>query len=531
MSYEGNGVIHLEGTHESIRGPARVTHDPSGTLTIRIEVREPTPEARYPFGAAGLLYREYESPEGLMSLDLGTQVRPVQSVEVVTDSGVLTTSGECQVEPSLDLVGVRTIDVHPQRAVFKSTQEHEGAESWVVPVLNFLGDIPWIDALNTTPLLHHPLRIRPDRDFRITAPEDTAPDGTFVVRSSLLVVEDGDVFIFLERLADFKDRESQLQSYALPNCLTALLVGDVRGRDMGVDACVEWIPFQILPYLGFATGLEAGAPWVEFRDAERRLVQRVHGPFGRQRFDRSWALIRHMHCGLSEILRLCLSQPEATNGRILVALRHLLRSRATSLMLEESLTHVMQGLDGLFGYLKAARTGRQAGVLRDAEHKGFGEKVLTLADQCGLKDRLAIDAIYAGDPALFGMMRWQQWVSLKRNESFHDGFLAVGETSKDHLLLFGLFLHLSDLLTRCLFRILGYTGRYQPSVFLFHGTEWTSDWVTESTTAEDLRYLPQPPRSFGTFQVRKPKAPPRDESESSSERPQGRERSEVESDE
>lgn len=73
--------------------------------------------------------------------------------------------------------------------------------------------------------------------------------------------------------------------------VTAMLVCDAEARECRAGDPISWFPFDLLNVLSLATGQRVGAPWIEYRDAEGRLLRRIHRDFGKPQFEPGHAII------------------------------------------------------------------------------------------------------------------------------------------------------------------------------------------------------------------------------------------------
>ncbi len=101
---------------------------------------------------------------------------------------------------------------------------------------------------------------------------------------------------FIQPLLDYSQRKKLLESGESPHLLTALMVGEIGDNPTDVDDLETWFPSTLLRVLGFATGHDVAAPWIEFRDAEGKLVKRIHRGMGAPDFDKGRRVIEeHPH--------------------------------------------------------------------------------------------------------------------------------------------------------------------------------------------------------------------------------------------
>lgn len=112
---------------------------------------------------------------------------------------------------------------------------------------------------------------------------------------------------FIERVADYAEREEQLQNGA-QRLITAILVGELGNEPVNsLSEFRSWFPMETLSAIGFVSGVEVGYSWIEIRDAQGELIRRLHGTSWIPSFDTGDNLLgKHMgdaESGIGPFLR------------------------------------------------------------------------------------------------------------------------------------------------------------------------------------------------------------------------------------
>lgn len=106
---------------------------------------------------------------------------------------------------------------------------------------------------------------------------------------------------FIEPLLDYTQRVNQLENGEIKHLLTSVMVGEVGDNPIDIENLEKWFPATLLRVLGFATGHEVSVPWIEFRDADGKLVKRIHRDMGEPEFVTGHRIIEEFYHPLTEI--------------------------------------------------------------------------------------------------------------------------------------------------------------------------------------------------------------------------------------
>jgi len=269
--------------------------------------------------------------------------------------------------------------------VFLSKFDAEGCRDpryWVLPLTNFVADWRrWGTDFDRHPLRVFPTPEVPDEITHVPfGPDyDTLLDRARMAllaansRNRLITFEFGNALGFIERLPDYEDRTEDLLAGKEHTRPTAVMVGEVKvdSRE-ALDEVARWLrPDDLLTLLTLATGTEVGAPWIELRDDQGRLVRRFHRQLRQARFSRGHRIIDELpfedgegsDTGTSRLISRAFKSEELSQPALRVAILHLVRSKYRDQSLDESLAHLCRGLDGLCEhYGVASKISRRAWI-------------------------------------------------------------------------------------------------------------------------------------------------------------------------
>jgi hypothetical protein len=413
---------------------------------------------------------------------------------------------------------------------------HGGDEQyWVPPLLNLLFD----PKQHTPELDRHPLRIYPTP----VVPTDADPDRAFFrrayanQRNQLVICGCFGELGFIERLADYEERKSALESGAERRLITAVMTGQPGGACDTWKAVTAWFPFDVLGLLAMASGAAVGAPWLEFRNGTGALARRWQVRLGAPDYRRGHAAIDEgLHEGMGLLVTRALASKGFGSASLRVALRHLVDGLEYEQPIEERLGHFCRGIDGLskaYGaagrdllktvgakYRKSVKQALaeaqeamravaaeatasgdidEATLLETIAHRtvsnpayvdhNFGDAAVRLMEHFGLHDPAVMDHFPAAKSttSVEGPRRWAKWLSDCRGTAMHGGYFDIVGGRHDPELLWQTTQHLLDILLRIILKIVGYDGAYQPAVARFPCAQQV-DWVRPDMPPHALGY-------------------------------------------
>jgi hypothetical protein len=124
---------------------------------------------------------------------------------------------------------------------------------------------------------------------------------------------------------------------------------------------------------------------------------------------------------------------------------------------------------------------------------GFSTAIYGLLQTYGLPDAQILDSHYAIFPVKDGkakLKNWGQVLAHLRGKSIHHiSYLRASDISWDDF--DQVVRHLHDVIVRILFKMLNYTGQYQPLVIRSRIDGYTGDWVKPDTPATKLGFKPK----------------------------------------
>jgi hypothetical protein len=333
---------------------------------------------------------------------------------------------------------------------------------------------------------------------------------------------------FIEPLPDYDARAARVSGGE--TSVTAVMVGRLpEGADL--DDHSDWFPSDLIALLGLATGRRVGVPFVELRAADGGLVARMHLRIGTPSSRRRRALIdESFDRSTGALLTAFLASPHRGQTWLRVAVGHLLRSLTGDLTVDDQIGHLCRAAEGLSVGLRLDRPRRlevseetrkrtkaaltefnasldaiassvpeedRARIERWKSHingaaanrPSFATQLLALVEHVDLPDaswlanftfRLEVDG---------HQVPWAAAANRYRNSVFHSAFIDFERYDIENAIPF--LNHLSDVLVRVVFSLLGFEGRYKPVCGLAGMTmHETPDWPRpDRLTSEGLRYV------------------------------------------
>ncbi len=518
--YEGKAVLTYSDPFGTLEGPAKVAYDDHGQMHFSM-----VPDN---VSSKELLQRLVSDPFGDRSA--------CTTIEMECEDGVLTLREQIKplISSQSDSMGSKISEVNLATSRFSFQAPQAGVPVyWVLPLQNFIVDL----AVSHVALDDHPLRLQTlDVDMLATRPQPRS-DGIYVNRTSpVLAFECQQSIVFVEPLPDYAQRKSRLHNRQAHTLITAVMVGSI-GENLIEDAN-KWLPSDVLSLIAFASGVEVIAPWVEFRDANANLVRRDHFHSRWPSFTEGTPIIAEDHFNrgyLGPFLSQALRSAEVGTSLTRVLLHNIVRAGSRHrLTIEEQMMSLFQNLDALCNKYGLAATNLTANL--DANQRvavkaaldGAAEAIEklctvaeTTADQADSIDRIArrtraippstdeklrtaapsllslprfsfpdvalLDAYYAAHPGPRGATTWGDALSAYRNAVTHDGYLDFQGGAYDFDDAIRFLLHLHDLITRIVLKMLGYTEHYESPADAWRGMR-AVDWVTPHTSVAELGY-------------------------------------------
>lgn len=544
--HAGRATLRFEEPSGSVEGDANLAYEETGEVRIAVRL-DPSSLWEEGGSSGGLLPfiqpgRSWVSGgRKITARSFSDRLNPCSRLEIETSEDVLATEDAGDYAPQIVMGGGRdgiTLVFEPSGAAFDVVGARE-ARYWAVPLLNFVSAFPQ----RTSVTDRHPLRIYPTPVVPADIPVDDREAALDAAneRNGLILFEFEGKPGFVERLPDYDKREDDLREGRARTAATAVIVGEVGARDP--RDLEDEFPADVAGLLGFATGSEVSAPSIEFRDEEGRLVRRVHYRLSPAPYLAGHRLIADtlVPPGSSSLRATGLLLTEATSspgndlgeGYMRVAMRHVVRAGSDTRTIDEQMTYLCRCLDGLCkrfnvdrqnlrdsltqqeiddvgqaleaakGAIRPLADGARTGGRMDASRvlNRIAEKArqasnidrqfgLAVADllrlpRIALPDADVADTYYAANPHADGASTWAAVISKYRGDVIHHGYFPFSEGDRDVDDVVRVVMHLHDVTSRAIFKILGYDGRYRPRV---SSSTQGVDWVVSSTPPADLGY-------------------------------------------
>jgi hypothetical protein len=292
LEYVGRCKAEFSAPRGSVEGPARVSVDETGNVSIEMVPEPASLQTEHPF-RFGLL-RFFKGDDyvrdhggGVSTLDPYAE-NPCEKLEVKTPNAAFHTADVLHrySENVLNTGEVSKVTFAVGRSRFDAEAAGQAAY-WVLPLTNFLSEF----RQRRSELDRHPLRVFPTPEVppEIThVPRGGGDEEALRERAilSLLAANDRNWLIvfefagglgFMERLPDYAESKRMLLEGKERQKPTSVMVGPTGGESVeSFERMQGWFPFDVLSLLTLATGTEVGCPWVEVRDGDGRLVRRFH---------------------------------------------------------------------------------------------------------------------------------------------------------------------------------------------------------------------------------------------------------------
>ncbi len=523
FSHSGKATLEFESPRGSVSGVGTVEVDERGSLTVGFRAEH----FEYP--------EEHEAREGYELLDLLTgniaargeegASAPISlarrnlptSFRLETQEGVVHSTGSMTYWFAPDDEGGWSVSVYPFRLQYDAA-DGEDAAYWALPLSNFVDGFvqdpsPGVQA---NPLL------RSKRPF------------------NLIEFDFGVGRAFIERVPEYGTRVKELKEGRATNRVTSVMVGEVGdGAHGNLEALEEWLPLHLLGVLGLATGSEVGSPWIELRDDEGGLVRRFYvKPTPPVYIAGHRAVLEAAGAEKLDRLLSAAARSEAADklneSYLRVIVKLMIRAKLKSATVEDGLAYVTRAVDALCEEYKLKKRQSVQKVLSKAEVKelegflaeaadrihnmaessatagdkyqaetleeiarktphvvqltvGLNRAVVPLLEKFDLPDERIVSP-FINEHKRFKEKDFGQAVAAYRGRALHVNYLGItkGDLTKAYNAII-LTDHLHDILLRIVFKTIGYSGTYSPTV-LSPPDDRPIDWVNEETTPGELGY-------------------------------------------
>jgi len=528
LRYEGNGSADFTSPVGSVTGPFRVTYDEYGNTNCESFYEMISFDPDYKGDALAFLTGAKPQQEGkVVSWGFGGLENPCRLLSFATAAGKFESTARVHLVGMGAVEGRSRLKFYVPEARFE-TENPNPAKYFAIPLFNCVADTGY------RVYGDHPLRIYSTP----TVPDDLPKDKKIIAtikaneqNSVIGFLMDAQV-CFIERLPDFDDRVGSLRS-GTQRRIMAVMVGETGSNPTDTIANVRlWMPLDILAVLGFGSGVEVGFPWIEIRDSNGQLIRRLHGRPWLPTYHEGDVLLSKFDVdmpkgsGIGTAITQFHGLSEETRQCVAVTMNHArLGSLGSHLHLHDILDHLIRALECLSRELglaqqnllptmsagaqnkvrtlledtghqfrELAREARNSGQFGDARiletiasraassagtEKKFGLAVVDLLHKFGLNDAEVIDRFIASNPRADGLADWASILSSYRGATIHEGYM---DFTKKHDVsdVIRICAHLKDVITRVIFKMIGYNGTYEPVTMRSYGPH-RLDWV-EATT-------------------------------------------------
>jgi hypothetical protein len=527
-AYVGGGVARFTTNPGTITGPTTVRYAEDGSL-LEFRMTAGHLEAETPIEGLDSLFvfvNMLPVPGSPGSFGMGGRSNECASVDV---SGERFTLAPAQRSSVIASAGDAGVVFRPFRTIARFA-ETASPHYWVAPLLNFVVDFRRV----ARQLQDNPLRTR------ATAPL-AASDGLLRFYHESFYRE-GNALIpflcegepaFVEPLPDYAERRARVE--AGESVVTAVAVGRIPdGFELDAQ---DWFPGDLVTLLGLTSGRTVGVPFVEIRGAAGELIARMHVRIGDAGQSRGTGLIDEQINGTTgPLLTSFLLSDVRDAAWFRVMLKHLLRAFTGGGTIEDRLSHLLRAVEGACAGLELnrgrplelaegaraeaeaaiaelidtlgeisgrasdddrARIARLQNRVREitANSPSFPTQLLALLETVGLPDTqwLSEFAFRMKNSRPDGQPReptsWATAAGTYRNRIFHSAFIDIDTYDVDNA--FAFIGHLSDVLARVVFHLIGFCGQYKPPCGNAGMLTYeTPNWATpDRLSAEVFRYV------------------------------------------
>lgn len=533
--YDGYGQAEFRKPKGIVRGPTKVSYDEFGKFNIEMDVEKIETEKPLHFELQELLggqkaIRHKDS----ISLSLGTTANDCTKLTVNNPNGVFTAKENIIFTYEYNIFGMSNckIKFYPVRPLFQSNN-NKLVKYWVLPLTNFVSRF----SSKHPNLNRHILRIYPTPivPTGLSEKEHIIATWNANTKNRLIVFAFNKKLGFIEPLPDYDQRRERLLAGKEHSLLTALMIGEVAGKSESLSNVNDWFPYDFLHLLGLASGTEVGALWVEFRDNEGKLVQRIHVKLGGSTFQKGIAALdEYVHSGTGLLLTRSAQSTVFRKSFVRVALNNIIKAGENGLPIEHKLGYLFFALDTLCTHFRLTKNQPLKQTLPDEKlrrllekviktasyeitmlskeakgdgkieyikviqrianqvkgainiNTGFGKAVATLLRKFGQPDFSIVNAYYEKQHRL-KFKTLEKELSRRRGAVMHQGFIEIRSSKREINNIIRLMNHLHDILFRIIFKLLGYNGTYQPPVII-SSVKASVDWVKPNTSAKNLGY-------------------------------------------
>lgn len=529
LKYEGYSYAEFSNPQGIAEGPVKIRFDESGETSVEMKVEKITPQPLHQLFFFNKTKNNKEGTEVLAFGSADSKKNTCKKLTINTSEGTFSTRGEIFYDSQF-----KNGDLNFLHALLQFESKDSGnAKYWVLPLSNFLSGFAEFDPS----LEHHPLRV-----FTFPGWEEFQQEEQSLlmggILNHLILFDFSNTKGFIEPLVDYEERKRKLEEGEVESLITSVMVGEIGSNSIEISDIYKCFFWDFLFLLSFATGTEVESPWIEFRDDQGNLVRRIHFRFSLPK------IMEKRHVILKELMSpppdtgigVLLTQVQASESfkkpHLRVLLQHILQGGPSNTSMEDRMTYLSRSLDGLCRHYGV--TTQDFGKDLFAHHASSVKEILEKASkeiqelakdatlnsdgsQSALLNRIAErtkQGPMGGKDKAFGLAiinllklprfdlpdanvltdysspvtkkDWPSTLSYYRGVVLHEGYFGSPE-SIDHNDVIVIMNHLHDIMVRIAFKIVGYTGNYQPTVKPANAL-YPVDWVTSSSLPSQLGY-------------------------------------------
>lgn len=529
LVYEGRGKAEFLNPKGRIEGPAIININESGEVSVEIIVEEYDADESLEMGLDQLLLGGRVSNIGeikIMGDGLGRNI--CTSLTVYTQNGIFSAL-DTNIYFGFTL-GSNRLRGHVYNSQFKAKGGYKVAY-WIVPLLNFLSSYRY----RCPELDHHPLRIYPTPTVPEDLDEEERKQATFYtnLHNFLIAFLYDNKPAFIEALPNYDEIEKDLLSGHAQMRITAIMVGETNAIPSSIKQLQWWGPLEFLRLLSLTNGNEISCSWIEFRDDQGGLVQRIHMNFQRSKFISGHTAINERdnpNC-ISYLLMQAQQSPNFRKSYTRAVIKNLVISGLEGPTIEDKLSSLFRAIDCLIQEfhlneeakakqhlspqiktnvesitaeaaqaVRALKKGSKNSEEKEALDRianqlfqakearvGYGKAVLALLKQFDFPDAEVVSSYYAIKPRA-DKRNWIDVLSYYRGIVIHNSYFNFSEEEQEMRDAVRVIYHLHDILIRMVLKLLNYEAPYQPIMAKYVGYSVQPDWVKLDTPAHELGY-------------------------------------------
>ena len=143
-------------------------------------------------------------------------------------------------------------------------------------------------------------------------------------------------------------------------------------------------------------------------------------------------------------------------------------------------------VSGNFADMRVLETIKSKAANMTGTEKKFGLAVVALLEKLGFTDADLLDAYFVQRPRADGIPDWASVISSYRGATIHEGYMDF-ERTHDAQDVARICRHLKDLISRIVFKEVGYVGTYESVLRRGYGPQ-PIDWITQGTSPQQLGF-------------------------------------------